>query len=1076
MRKSLLLSLAILIMAGMAFAQDRTVSGKVTSAEDGSAIPGVNVFVKGTTTGAVTDIDGNYKFSVPADGGTLVYSFIGLVSQEVEIGSRSVIDISMVSDVEQLSEVIVTAMGIERESRALGYSVENVTGSQVQQIAEPDPLRGLQGKVAGVVITGSSGAPGSSTKVTIRGNSSLLNDNQPLYVVDGIPYNSDFVTTSGTNPSSGGLTGGGAFSSRISDLDPNNIESITVLKGGAAAALYGSRAANGVVLITTKTGSGNVSKKGLEVTFSTLFAVEEIANLPDVQNTYGTGTNFSYAQANGSWGAPFIGTKPYATLESIPHWYSGRSGLGEFDGVEVPYRSYPNNISDVFDTGSLFENSLSISGGGEKSVFSATLTQMKQSGFVPGSEFERYNISVGGKATLDNGLYVGGNIAITNSMQDGPISGVGSLGQNNTSFFARALLLGRNWDILGQPHQNPVDKGSEFFVGRSNANHPFWAAENTGIKSDVARYSASVNLGYDIMEGLNVILRLGTNTYNQQIQEFQRPNGTGTPLGTLSETNASQTELNTDFVINYTNDLSEDFNLNILVGNNVNQRTSNVQQINGSGYVIFDIDDLDNLSAISPAGGGFTQKRIFGVYADATVGYKDFAFITLTGRNDWSSTLPKDGNSFFYPAVTGSLVLSDMIDMPSWATFVKIRGGWSQVGNDTDPYLLTTPFVVNSYLNVSSATAQKPFRGVSGATLSNGATDPDLKPETTSEIEAGIDLEIFDRFGVNATYYKRNTTDQIAPISLADETGFTSLLTNFGEVSNEGVEIGLDISPFDFQNGFDWNIYATFTHNKNKIVSLTEGIDEVQFGSGFAGGVISVHQPGQEFGLIQGSVDARDDEGNLLIDPSNGQMIPALGRSIIGNPNPDFIAGLTNTFSYKGIVLTAVLDWKQGGDVYANQVSSELGRGVLAFQAEGREIMNIIPGVYGDPNTLEPIRDESGNKIPNQTIVETNTLYFGQTFAANGSDEWAVWDGTVVRLREVSLLYNFPKTLLEKTFLGAASIGIVGRNLWFTAPNFPKGSNYDPEVNQFGTRNQQGIDFGAAPSAKRYAVKLSVTF
>lgn len=1055
----------------MSFAQDRTVSGKVTSSEDGTTLPGVNVVVKGTTNGGVTDIDGNYKISVPEDGVTLVFSFIGLESQEVEIGTRSVIDLQMASDITQLSEVIVTAIGVERQTKALGYSVETVQGDQVQQIAEPDPLRGLQGKVAGVAITGSSGAPGSSTKVTIRGNSSLLGNNQPLYVVDGIPYNSDFITTGG------GLTGGGAFSSRISDLDPNNIESMTVLKGGAGAALYGSRAANGVVLITTKTGSGKATnKKGLEVTFSTLYAVEEIGNLPDVQNTYGTGTNFTYAQANGSWGAPFIGTKPYATLETIPHWYSGRPGMEAYDGVEVPYKAYPNNISDVFDQGSLTENSLSISGGGEKSVFSTTLTQMNQKGFVPGSKFERYNISVGGKSTLSNGLYVAGNIAVTKSQQDGPISGVGSLGQNNTSFFARALLLGRNWDINGQPYQNPVDKGSEFFVGRSNANHPFWAAENTGIRSDVDRYTASTVIGYDIMEGLNVTLRLGVNTYNQIIQEFQRPNGTGTPIGTLTEQNARQTEVNTDLVITYTKDLSEDLNLSVLAGNNINQRTSNAQQINGAGYAIFDIDDLDNIGAISPAGGGYARKRIAGLYVDATVGYRDFAFITVTGRNDWSSTLPKDGNSFFYPAVTGSLVISDMVSLPSWATFVKVRGGWSQVGNDTNPYLLSTPFLVNNYLNVTSATAQKPFRGISSATYSNGATDPNLLPETTTEFEGGVDLKIFERFGLNATYYKKSTTDLIASVSLADETGFTSLLTNFGELTNEGVELGLDITPISLDNGFDWNIFATFTHNKNKIVSLKDGVDEIQFGSGFAGGVISVHRPGQEYGLILGSVDARDQEGNLLIDPSNGQLIPALGRQIIGNPNPDFIAGLTNTFSFKGISLSAVLDWKQGGDVYANQVSSELGRGVLAFQGEGREIMNIIPGVYGDPNTLEPIRGETGEKITNQTIVETNTLYFGQTFAANGSDEWAVWDGTVFRLREVSLNWSLPQAWLNKTFLGRASLGIVGRNLWFNAPNFPPGSNYDPEVSQFGTRNAQGIDFGAAPSAKRYAVKLSVTF
>lgn len=1079
MKKILLIAFMLLSsLINEAWAQERTITGKITSEEEQGGLPGVSILIKGTTNGTISDIDGNYSLEVPTDA-ILAITYVGHTSQDIEIGSRTVIDIVMTVDLKELSEVIVTAVGIERQSKALGYSVENVDGDRVQQVAEPDPLRALQGKIPGVAITGSSGAPGSSTKVTIRGNSSMLGSNQPLFIVDGVPYNNDFVTSSGVNPTTGGLTGGGSFSSRIADLDPNNIESMTVLKGGAGAALYGSRAANGVILITTKTGSGTVSNKGLEVTFSTMYATESISNIPNVQNTYGVGTNFAYAQANGSWGAPFVGAKEYATLTEIPHWYAGRPGMEAFDGTTVPYQAYPNNMADLFQTGSVFENSVNISSGTEKSTFSATLSQMNQNGFVPNSLFKRHNISLGGKTTLDNGIYMGGNLAITRSVQDGPISGVGNLGQNNTSFFARALLLGRNWDVLGQPYENPVDRGSEFFVGRSNANNPFWAAENTGIKSGVDRYVASFNAGYDIYDWLSINVRLGMNTYNQNLKVFERANGANLETtGSFTESNVSQTEINSDIVLSANRDLNEDFNLNVIVGNNINQRTTNSQQINATGYVIFDIDDLDNMSSLAPAGGTYQRKRILGFYADATVGYKDYAFLTLTGRNDRSSTLPLGSNSFFYPAATVSWVLSDMLELPSFANFVKVRAGWSQVGNDTNPYLLSTPFLVNNSIadQLSNTTAQKPFNGTSGATLSNVATDPNLKPETTQEIEFGVDLKVFDRVGLNVTYYKRNSSDQIAQITVPDETGFRSYLTNFGEVQNKGIEIGLDVTPVSLSNGFKWNIFVAYTHNRNTIESLTEGVDEVQFGSAFAGTVSSVHRPGNEYGLLLGSVDARDDEGNLLIDPSNGQLIADTEERIIGNPNPDFQVGLTNTFEFKGFRLSAVLDWKQGGDLYSNQVSSMLGRGILASQGENREVMQIIEGVYGDPNTLEPLRTEAGEKIPNQTIVETNTLYFGQTFAANGSSEWGIWDATVIRLRELSLSYTIPKALLENLFIGSANIGIVGRNLWYNAPNFPSDSNYDPEVNQFGNRNQQGIEYGAAPSAKRYAVKLQITF
>jgi TonB-linked SusC/RagA family outer membrane protein len=1081
MRKFLQITFLCLLHISVVWAQERTVTGKVTATEDGTPLPGVNVVVKGTTAGTVTDSEGNYRLTVPGGGTTLIFSFIGLISQEIEIGERSNIDLTMQQDITQLGEVVVTAVGIEREKKALGYSVESVSGNKVQQVSEPDPLRALSGKVPGVSIIGSSGAPGSSTRINIRGNSSLLNNNQPLFVVDGVPYNNDLVTTAGVNSSTGGLTTGGAFSSRIADLDPNNIKSMTILKGAAAAALYGTRAANGVVVITTKSGSAGASKKGMEINYGGTFGVEKIGNIPNFQNTYGTGTNFAYAQANGSWGAPFIGARPYATLDSINHWYNGRPGMEAYNGVRVPYRAYPNNVKDFFETGSIVENSISINGGNEKSALSVTLSQLNQTGFVPETNFQRHNISIGGRTELANGLSVNGSLAVTRSVQDGVISGVGDATTGDPSAFARTLYFGRNWDVQGQIYQNPVDFGSEFMVSRGNANNPYWSVKNSGIRGKVDRYVATLGFAYDINNWFSLSYKLGFNTYNQNQIEFQRPNGAGSPLGTMTEMNVSNDEINSDLIATITKDFNEDISFRALAGFNVNQRTRDTQAVIGTGYVVFDIDDMDNMNNVTPGGGTYDRKRIMGAYGDVSIGYRDWAFLNLTGRNDWSSTLPIENRSFFYPAVTASVVLSDALQMSStMVNSIKVRAAWAEVGNDTDPYLLSNVYLVNDVLPVGGATAGKPFtppggQPTPGATLSDVATDPNLKPERTREIEAGVDLKLWNnRLGISATYYDKESADQIAQISLPEESGFGAQLTNFGTVTNKGVELLVDLTAVQTSGGFTWNIVGAFTRNRNEIKELRQGVSEVQFGSSFAGSVIAVHRPGQPYGMLLGSVDARDDEGNLLIDPANGQMIRLLDRQLVGDPNPDFILGVTNTFSYKGFVLSALWDWKQGGDLFSTTVNSILGRGVLAFQAD-REINRVIKGVYGDPNTFEPILDDAGNKIPNQHMIEANALFFGESFAVNGADEWSVFDATVFRLREVSLFYSLPKSVLSKTPFGAVSLGVTGRNLWYSAPNFPKDINYDPETNQFGARNNQGIEYSTTPSAKRFSFNIRLT-
>jgi TonB-linked SusC/RagA family outer membrane protein len=1063
-----------------ALAQERKVTGKVTATEDGAPLPGVNVVLKGSTNGTVTDVDGNYSLTVPSDGAVLLFSFIGLTSQEITVGQRGIIDVQMAQDVQQLGEVVVTAAGIEREKKSLGYRLENVSGTKVQQVSEADPLRALQGKVAGVNIIGSSGVPGSSTRITMRGNRSLLGNNQPLIVVDGIPY--DNTQTNANNTNHNQLSGAGAYGSGFAAIDPNNIESINILPpGGAGAALYGVRAANGVIVITTKTGTSRTSKKGLEVSINSSYSMEQISGLPKYQNKYGTGTGFVYGQVNGSWGAPFQGAVPYPTITTIPVWTDYATAFPERAGTTVPYQAYPNNVKDFFNTGSLWDNSITVSGGNEKATFTTTISRTDQKGIVPNSGFERTNISVGANTQLMNHMTIGATMSFANKVQNGPPGGA-SNALGNGSAFARTMYLGRNWNMTGEPFENPLTKQSIFFVARTQATNPYWATKYDGFETRENRVVGNLNMSYDFTEHLTLSYRVGLTNFDQRTQEWFRPGGRAAGgNGQITDDVDTFTELESFLMLSYNHDLTEDLSLKAFVAHNINQRTDDQQSYIGTGMVDFNITDIDNTTSVLNNGGIYQRRRLVGALGEVQLLYKDYLFLTINGRNDWSSTLPKDSRSFFYPAVSASFIFTDALDMNSSVlNSGKIRASWSKVGNDATPYLLNTTYSLNPQFVSQSVTF--PFKGTAGATLggipgsSDILPDPNLTPEFTRAIELGTQLQFLNsRLSLDLAVYHSLTTNGIAFQSLPAVSGFTNYLTNFGNVSNKGIEIGINATPVRLSNGFSWDINANFTHNENVVEKLAPGVDEIVVRNLFGGGITPVLRPGQQYGIMRGSVDARDDEGNLLIDPSNGQLIRAQDPAIVGNPNPDFIMGVTNTFSFKGFTLSALLDWRQGGDIYSTTLLSQLGRGVTR-DTEGREMNYIIPGVIGDINTFEPVLDENGQKIPNTIQVEMNDLYFGETFGTNAADEWNVFDATVFRFRELSLGYTFPKNLLAKTPFGSATFTLTGRNLWYKAPNTPKYSKFDPETGTFGSSNTQGFEFDNVPSVRRFGANLRLTF
>jgi TonB-linked SusC/RagA family outer membrane protein len=1051
MKKGLLIWLFAVIGAIHVTAQTRNITGKVTDGKDNSPLPGVTVVIKGTNKGVLTKGDGGYSISAQ-EGETLVFSFIGYLSKESRITSNGVIDVKLDADNKQLGEVVVTAIGIKRTEASLGYSVTQVKPDQLTQKSEPDILKGLQGKVAGVDIRVGQGTPGGATKINIRGNTSFFGNNEPLIVVDGIPYNNDQVTTSSQT------SGGGAYSSGLSSLDPNDIASISVLKGAAAAALYGSRASNGALIVTTKSGSASLSKRKTEVTYSSSVSIENIASLPDYQNIYGAGSKFTYANSNGSWGPAF------SSRDSIPAW---PDYLAAFPGLfpssgNIKYQAYNNNVKDLFRTGTVVENSVSANGGSEKSSISATASYLNQDGYVPNSSFNRGSMSVGGITKLDNGLTLSANFSYSKSNQLGSVFGENQV-DGAASSFARTLFLARNWD-LNLPYETA--DGRPVSTLTAQYDNPRWAWKHNTVTTNTDRYIAGLKLSYNILPWINVSYQLGTNTngfFRREIVDIGSRAAEG--KGRIIEQNYQFQEIESNLLATFTPKIGtgETFHFRGILGHNVNQRAERIQTTTGSEIVtagIYNISNTKNVLGTSE----YYLHRLYGVFANLEFDYKNYVFLTLTGRNDKSSTLPKDNNSYFYPSASASFVFTEALGIGGKVlNFGKLRASWAKVGSDADPYNLQSTFLINNA-----------FQGQSGAIQSPTAGNPKLKPEFTQDVEIGTTLEFLDRrITFDGAVYKRTSTNQIATLPIPSSSGFTAVLDNFGKLSNKGVELDLGITPVRTKD-FTWTLHGIFTKNKSEVISLTKGVDRIQL-SGVLTEISPYLEPGKPYGYLRGSVNYRDSKGNLLINPTTGLLIRSTEQQMVGDPNPDFKAGLNTTFTYKGFFLNALFDMTKGGDIYSVTVSSLLGRGVTLDTKE-REGGFVIPGVYGDANTGKPLVDSKGAEIQNHTVISKNEMYFGESFAINAATEWNVYDATLYTFREATLGYNFPKEMFAKTPIGGLSLTFTGRNLWYLAPNMPKYTNFNPEAGSFGNTNVQGIELSSAPTTRRFGVNLKVTF
>ncbi len=1067
MRKILLLCLtAVLAFAySESGAQNRTVSGTVSSAEDASVLPGVNVVLKGTATGTVTDAGGKYTLSVPSEGGTLVFTFIGLVSQEIEIGTRSTVDIQMAEEIQQLSEVVVTAIGIERSEKTLGYSATKVDSRAITQGRSFSAMNSLQGKIAGVNISTSSGAPGASTKVIIRGYSSLSGNNSPLYVVDGVPINN---AANIFYDESNAIQRTQDFGNRANDINPDDIESISVLKGASATALYGSRAASGVIMITTKKGTAN----DVRVDISSSATVSSPLRTPEFQNTFGQGWSGHFAfEENGSWGPKMDGKDRL--------W----GNIVDNSQQIKPFSPQYNNLKDFYETGTSYVNTVSLSGGTDKATYYLSYGNTNEDGIIPtdADSYKRHSFSLRGSTT---GKKINTSASINFVHKDAKVVTTGQGGEG-TTVFQEIIQVPRDISIVDSKDiTNKFNNLDNFYT--QYAQNPYYPIFKNGNDFNEDRVYGNLNFTYNFTNWLNATLRVGGDIANAQVHDWVdkaiindgTPNASANDIpGRIDNRSRYSRDLNSDFIVSSNNKLGENFRISSLVGFNVNDRYSDnlsvfVRDLDIPGYF-----HIKNSSQPPTTNRTEVHRRLLGLYGQAEIAFKEYLYFTVLARNDWSSTLPPDNNTFFYPGANLSLVFTDALAMQSNVlSFGKVRVGYGKTGNDAPPYSIFPVFVAgNADLPFGDITF--PVNGENAFEVGNTIGNLNLKPEITTEFEVGADLRFFnDRVRLDAAYYNKNTDGQIMAVPLPTSAGYTSQIRNFGKVKNEGVEVLLNINPLRLENGLNWDISLNFTKNETTLVSLDGGLERTDLtglGNFFVGAydVDFVAYPGQKLGLFEGPRIAKDPQGRTIVNAANGlPQVDLDNPEVLGSYQPDFITGISNRISYKGLSLSFTFDWRKGGLMYSYT------KRLMDF------VGNTTNSTYNDrnpfivPNSVVEVEDNDGNigYEENTTAVDmTNQASYWGT--GPYIDRNFVLDRSYVKLREVVISYQLPQSLISKLRLRHLEVSLVGRNLFLWTPK--ENNIIDPELSTYG--NDLAGEFGefaSGPTVRNYGISLRAGF
>ena len=1022
MRKILIILTMCMAFIASGYAQV-AVTGTVTG-DDGVGIPGVSVIQKGTTNGTITDIDGTYSVGVPSDA-ILVYTFVGLQKVEESVDGRSVIDVTMQEAQIGLEEVVVTALGISKEKKSLGYAVTEVGADEINLVKDHNPANSLVGKVAGVVVTQGTGGPGAGSRVIIRGNNSITGNNQPLVVVDGVPIDDSGVNSGGSIYNST-ISGGG-----ITDINPDDIESISVLKGPNAAALYGSRAGNGVLLITTKKGTRN---KGLGISVNSNITFDSPMLLPEYQNEYGQGSQgnvpgdlTSLKNSASSWGAKLDGSsKLYYT------------------GEQRPYVAQPDNVADFFRTAGKYVNTLALDGGGEDYSMRFSYTNNYTESMLPNSDLNSHNFNLRGVVDLSPKLNL--DAKATYFIQDLN----NRVSQGSEGVLAYVYDMPRNVDINDlKTYQNPEESLNSISYSTLGAN-PYWMLEHDRNYNRRERILGFAKATYEFADWLKAFARIGTDVTSVKSENVNRPGHHFYNSGRLSFNNSRSTETNADFLLMFNKDVTSDLNISVNAGGNHSYRTGESIGINGSDFKIPTRATVANLVVQNQSYGPLNEKIINSLYGQISFAYRNFVYLDVTGRNDWSSTLADGNRSYFYPSVTGSLLANELFD-PEGDIFnlLKVRASWANVGNDTGPYQLYP------YYNLAS----DGYLGLTQLSRPGVKFNPDLKPENIASLEFGLEGSLLNnRLFFDFSVYNITTTDQIYDVPVPASTGYSTFRENIGEMTNNGVEFlfgGIPVQTGDFS----WQLSVNFSQNKNELVELTEDLESHVFNTTNSGNLSLRATVGGGYGDLYGTEWRTNDAGQLLVD-ANGRPQASTDRVLLGNSQPDWIGGLTNTVTYKDVSLRFLIDARIGGKIFSQTNASLLAAGATVETLEYRESRIVVDAV---------VEQEDGSFAPNSTEISAQD-YWG---SIAGIASQNIYDQTNIRLREFVLSYKLPNSLLNNTFIQGANIGLVGRNLFFIYKDI---DHVDPEASLGTGNNGQGILSYNLPTARSLGFNVNLKF
>lgn len=1051
-RVLLALSLVMFFSFAMTFAQtqSRNIRGVVTGSDDGQPVVGATVVVKGTTVGTITQLDGDYVLNVPSDAEALVFAFVGMKTQEVAIQGRTIINVSMESDAIAMDEVVVTALGIKRERKALGYAVQDVKSDELTRAGNSDFATALQGKIAGIDIKPSSGMPGASSQIVIRGARSFTGNNQPLYVVDGMPIssNADFSTDDSVT--------GADISNRAVDINPSDIENITVLKGQSAAALYGIRASNGVIIITTKSGAGNPVGKAI-VNISHTSSFDVVSRKPEYQQKYAQGSYGEYgATSSMSWGPKIEDLGGDEEGHEGQYQVSQRKAAG-LDPWATP--QIYDNFGDYFQTGYTATTSVNVSQAFETGNFAIGLSNSDQDGIAPNTGMERWSAKGSADKSLNEYVKVGfsSNYAKLN---------IDKLSAGNDASLAGVYAAPVTYDLKGIPFHKPGDPYSQVYYRGLTFDNPYWVAENNTFNEKNERFygngylEVAPNIGTEM--NLNFRYQLGVDSYTTHYQDIFGYGSKG-KAGSIANYGVTSATVNSLLTANYDWNINSDLLFALTVGNELNHRNLKKYRQEGLDFNFGGWNHIQNTSNFDRIEEEQYQDRTVGIFGNLNLSWRSMLFLNATGRNDIVSTMPRGNRSFFYPSVSLGFVATeiDAVKEFRWLSYAKLRAAYAEVGqagNYYENYYIRPTYGGGFW---SNAPITYPLGGISSYQPSSTQYDPNLKPQNTISYEGGVELKFLrNRLGVDYTYSLQNVKDQIFPVPLAGSTGASQLVMNGGAITTEAHEVMLYLTPVKTRD-FQWDVSVNYTKIDNFVDELAPGVESI-----FLGGYVTPQVRagiGSTFPVIYGESFLRDEKGNIIVVDNPGAwdhgMPQSGGPAVIGKVSPDFIIGGTNTFSFKSISLSSVFEWKHGGQMYSGSNGLLDLYGLSKF-TENREETFIVKGVKPDGTPNDIVRGGPNDPDAYQDLV--SDVY-------GNIDEYYIRDNSFVKVREVALRYSHPNKVFKTMDM---SVSVFARNilLWTALDNF------DPESSQ-GNNNMGGsFERFSMPQTTSYGFGIDLKF